>query len=149
VLKLSRITDYAVVVLSTMARAPHKQVTASQVAHDTAVPLPTVAKLLKALAHGNVLVSQRGAAGGYSLARAPERISVLDIIAALEGPVSLTACVDGNAGNCDREGLCPMRGNWDRVNGAIRTALRSVTLEDMANPALPVPPIHVSASAQA
>ncbi len=134
-LKLNRITDYAVVALSMMARAPDKLVTAVQLARDTAVPLPTVAKVLKELAHGGVLVSQRGAAGGYALARAPEAISVLEIIRALEGPVSLTACVEGSESNCDVESLCPMRGNWDRVNTVIRSALASLTLKDMAIPA--------------
>jgi FeS assembly SUF system regulator len=136
-LKLNRITDYAVVALSTMAREPGKQVTAPQLAHETAVPLPTVAKVLKELAQGGVLSSHRGAAGGYVLARAPEQITVLEIIRALEGPVSLTACVDGTEGNCDVESLCPMRGNWDRVNRAIRAALESVTLKDMAMAPLP------------
>lgn len=133
-LKLNRITDYAVVVLSMMARAPHKLATAPQLAQDTAVPLPTAAKVLNELAHGGILLSQRGAAGGYSLARAPEQISVLEIIRALEGPVSLTACVEGSEVNCDVEALCPMRGNWDRVNTAIRAALASLTLKDMAMP---------------
>jgi DNA-binding IscR family transcriptional regulator len=56
----------------------------------------------------------------------------LQIIRALEGPVSLTACVDGAEGDCNVESLCPMRGNWDRVNRAIRDALAGVTLADMA-----------------
>ena len=133
-LRLNRITDYAVVVLSQMARDPAKLVTATQLADDTQVPLPTVAKVLKSLVHGDVLVSHRGANGGYTLARMPDLISMLDIIRALEGPVSLTNCVDGAEGDCDVESLCPMRGNWDRVNDAIRAALQSVSLADMAMP---------------
>ncbi len=131
-LKLNRITDYAVVALSMMAREPDKMVTAQQLASETAVPLPTVAKVLKELAQGGVLTSHRGASGGYVLARLPDEITVLEIIRALEGPVSLTACVDGTEGNCEVETLCPMRGNWDKVNAAIRAALASVTLKDMA-----------------
>jgi FeS assembly SUF system regulator len=146
-LKLNRITDYAVVVLSRMARAPESMMTASQIAQETAVPLPTAAKVLKLLAQGNVLTSHRGAAGGYLLARPPEFITVLDIISALEGPVALTACVDGNEGNCGVEAICPMRGNWDRVNGAIRAALKNVTLEDMAKPRLGKLPVGSVASA--
>jgi FeS assembly SUF system regulator len=133
-LRLNRITDYAVVVLSQMAREPEKQVTAPQLADDTQVPLPTVAKVLKALVRGEVLVSHRGASGGYTLARAPQAITMLEVIRALEGPVSLTDCVDGAEGDCSVESLCPMRGNWDRVNDAIRGALQSVTLADMAMP---------------
>ena len=133
-LRLNRITDYAVVVLSQMAREPAKLVTAPQLADDTQVPLPTVAKVLKALVHGDVLVSHRGANGGYTLARGPKAITMLEVIRALEGPVSLTDCVDGAEGDCSVESLCPMRGNWDRVNDAIRRALQSVSLADMAMP---------------
>jgi len=135
-LKLNRITDYAVVVLAQMAREPGRLVTAPQLAHDSAVPMPTVAKVLKDLAREGVLVSERGAHGGYRLARPPGEITVLEIIRALEGPVSLTACVDGHEGACDVESLCPMRGNWDRVNRAIRSALEGVSLADMAVPAM-------------
>ena len=134
-LRLNRITDYAIVLLAQMAREPGRLVTAPQLAHESAVPLPTVAKVLKELARENVLVSERGAHGGYRLARAPGAITVLEIIRALEGPVSLTDCVDGTEGNCDVESLCPMRGNWDRVNRAIRAALDGVSLADMAVPA--------------
>jgi FeS assembly SUF system regulator len=102
-----------------------------QLAQESRVPQPTVAKLLKQLAQAGIVVSQRGPAGGYALARAAEAITVADVIAALEGPISLTACVDGAEGHCEVERLCPMRGNWDRVNRAIRAALESVTLADM------------------
>ena len=104
------------------------------------MPLPTVAKLLKDLTRERVLTSVRGAAGGYRLNGAPEDISVLRIIRALEGPISLTACVDGAVGGCVVESLCPMRGNWDRVNKAIGDALEGVSLADMAVPALPFSP---------
>ena len=134
-LRLNRITDYAIVVLAQMAREPDRLVTAPHLAQDSGVPLPTVAKVLKDLAREGVLASERGAHGGYRLARAPGEISVLQIVRALEGPVSLTACVDGTEGNCDVESLCPMRGNWDRVNHAIRAALESVSLAEMAVPA--------------
>jgi FeS assembly SUF system regulator len=133
-LKLNRITDYAIIVLARMAREPERLVTAPQLAQDSAVPLPTVAKVLKDLAREGVLRSERGVHGGYKLARAPAAITVLEIIRALEGPVSLTACVDGTEGSCDVETLCPMRGNWDRVNRAIRAALESVSLAEMAMP---------------
>ncbi|MGH7003853.1 MAG: SUF system Fe-S cluster assembly regulator [Alphaproteobacteria bacterium] len=136
-LRLNRITDYAIVVLAQMAREPQRLVTAPHLAHDSGVPLPTVAKVMKDLAREGLLVSERGAHGGYRLARAPGEITVLEIIRALEGPVSLAACVDGTEGNCDVEALCPMRGNWDRVNRAIRGALESVSLAEMA-----VPPKH-------
>ncbi len=136
-LKLNRLTDYAVVVMSQMTRSSDQVRTAPQISQDTGVPLPTVAKLLNTLAHERLIASHRGAAGGYSLERPPEQISVAEIIQALEGPIALTACVDGNTGCCDVESICPMRGNWDKVNKAIRNALSRVTLADMAAGPLP------------
>ena len=148
-LRLNRITDYAVVVLTQMVREPDGQVTAPQLSEDSNVPAPTVAKVLKALAKEGVLASQRGVHGGYRLARPAGDISMLEVIRALEGPVSLTACVDGAEGDCNVELLCPVRGNWDRVNTAIRSALADVTLEDMATPAMFGVPFHAAESAQA
>ena len=148
-LRLNRITDYAVVVLTQMVREPDKQVTAPQLSEDSSVPAPTVAKVLKALAKEGVLASQRGVHGGYRLARPAGDISMLEVIRALEGPVSLTACVDGAEGDCDVESLCPVRGNWDRVNTAIRGALADVTLEDMAIPAMFGVPFHTAEASPA
>jgi len=130
--KLNRLTDYGVVVLTQMARNPDDLRTAPQIAQDTGVPLPTVAKLLNALAHERLITSHRGAAGGYTLNHPAEAISVAEIVQALEGPIALTACVDGASGGCDVESLCPMRGNWDKVNKAIYGALSQVSLADMA-----------------
>lgn len=129
--RLNRLTDYAVVVLAQMARDRDTVRTAPHIAEETGVPVPTVAKVLNALARDGLIVSQRGAAGGYRLGRSPEEITVAEIIEALEGPIALTACVDGQVGHCESESMCPMRGNWDQVNGAIRTALNGVRLSDM------------------
>jgi FeS assembly SUF system regulator len=130
--RLNRLTDYGVVVLTQMSRNPNDLRTAPQIAQETGVPQPTVAKLLNALAHGQLIESHRGAAGGYTLRRSAEDISVAEIIQALEGPIALTACVEGGENDCDVASLCPMRGNWDRVNKAIHGALSAVTLADMA-----------------
>jgi len=130
--RLNRLTDYAVVVMAQMSHSGAPVRTAPQIAEDTGVPLPTVAKLMNGLAREGLVESHRGALGGYSLARAAERITVSEIIQALEGPIALTACVDGAAGHCESQSLCPMRGNWDKVNQAIRGALEGVTLADMA-----------------
>lgn len=151
-LKLNRITDYAVVVLAQMAREPETIVTAPQLSGESNVPQPTVAKLLKELSKAGVLTSHRGAAGGYALTRTPEKISMLEIVGALEGPVALTACVESSEDDCTVESLCPMRGNWNKVNSAIRTALQNVTLADMALPAMefgPAPGARQPAETQA
>lgn len=132
--RLSNLTDYAVVVMSAMARQSGAVQTVTQIADRTGVPAPTVAKLMKALVPAGLMVSHRGAAGGYVLARDPEAISIAEIIAALDGPIAITHCVDGAESTCGVERLCPMRGNWEKVNRAVRDALESVSLADMMAP---------------
>jgi FeS assembly SUF system regulator len=133
-LRLSRMTDYGVVIVGHLANQQGRTVTATDVASATGLTPATVSQVLKKLAHGALVVSHRGAHGGYSLARPPADITVAELIATFDGPVALTDCVDGTAGSCGVESLCPMRGAWDKVNTAIRTALESVTLADMLGP---------------
>jgi FeS assembly SUF system regulator len=133
-LKLNRMTDYAVVVLGRMARQPGLIQTAAHIAEGTAIPLPTASKLLKKMAGAALITSHRGVNGGYSLDRAAEAVCVVEIIEALDGPIALTACVDGAEDQCDVESLCPMRGNWNQVNSAIRTALENVSLAELIDP---------------
>lgn len=140
-LRLSKLTDYAVVVLTRLAHV-NELTTSPGVATTTGIPEPTVAKVLKALAQGGLVVSQRGARGGYRLARPLDAIPISDVIVALEGPIALTACVDGAQGACEAERLCPVRGRWDPVNDAIRGALSNITLADMGasvKPSWPAP----------
>ena len=137
-IRLNRLTDYAIVVLSQLSRDRASMRTAPQLAHETGVPLPTVAKILKSLTSDGIILSHRGANGGYVLSRRPEDITAAQIIASLEGPIALTACVEGSGGHCDVEQLCPMRGHWEKVNGAIRRALEDLTLAELAAPLAPV-----------
>ena len=141
-MQLNRLTDYAVIVLSYLARTPRTDggdnlagdfvlASSAQIAEETAIPSPTVAKLLKMLSKSDLVTSQRGIAGGYFLSRKPTEISVAEIIRAVEGPIALTACVDGNEGDCSSESFCAMRGNWDQVNRAVTDALESVSLVEM------------------
>ena len=135
-LRLSKLTDYAVVVLVRLETSDGVT-TSPCLAQETGIPEPTVAKVLKALAVAELVVSQRGARGGYRLARSLEEIPVARVIAAIDGPISLTACVDGAVGGCEAQGLCPVKGRWDPVNDAIRTALTRITLADMRPDSMP------------
>lgn len=130
-LRLSKLADYAVVVLIRLSTAGDCQ-TSPCIAAMTGLPEPTVAKVLKALATAGLVVSQRGARGGYRLAKSLSRVSVADVVAAIDGPIALTACTEGGAGNCEAEGLCPVRGRWDPVNQAVLEALTRITLADMS-----------------
>jgi Rrf2 family protein len=96
--------------------------------------MPTVSKILKLMAGSSLIESHRGVNGGYSLLKGADSVRVSEIIEALEGPIALTACVDGTTDQCTIEGSCPMRGNWNTVNDAIRTALSGVTLADLLDP---------------
>ena len=138
--RLNRLTDYAVVVMAQMSLSSERTNSAAHLAEATGIPLPTVAKLMNALARSDLVMSHRGAGGGYSLARPAHSITVADVIQAIEGPISIAACVEGSVEHCESEKLCPMRGNWQRVNDAIREALHSVSLSEMSMFELPLPP---------
>lgn len=132
--RINKLTDYAVVLLVDMARSQRVRA-AQDIATETGVPVPTVAKVMKALVRGGLVRSTRGASGGYTLARPAERIAVADMIEALEGPIAMTDCVAEAGEFCEREGSCPMAGHWTRVNRTVRDALKTVTLADMARDA--------------
>ncbi|CAG4926890.1 unnamed protein product [Acidocella sp. C78] len=135
-LRLSRLTDYAVVVLVRLAQAATVE-TAPAIAAGTGIPEPTVAKVLKGLAQSGLVLSQRGAHGGYRLGRPLSAIPIADVIVAIDGPIALTACVEGTGGACDSASLCPMAGRWGVVNDAISEALGAITLDDMQAASLP------------
>lgn len=133
-IRITKATDYGILLLSHFARRTDRVVlNAKDLAGQTRIPLPMVGKILKTLAHGGLLESHRGARGGYALARAPEQISLTQVISAIEGPVSLTECGEG-PGVCSLELLCPIQSNWMRINEALRQALSGVTLADIARP---------------
>jgi FeS assembly SUF system regulator len=133
VIRLNRMTDYGVVVMSQMSQHGG-MLTAPELAQATGLPMPTVSKLLKQLAKSGLVESHRGVHGGYSMARALEDINAMEIIEALDGPVALTDCVDGAEDMCNVQSLCPMRGGWDKVNKAVRKALTEVSLAELCPP---------------
>ncbi|MDH5410103.1 MAG: SUF system Fe-S cluster assembly regulator [Alphaproteobacteria bacterium] len=133
--KISKMTDYGVVVMAQLAQATDAVVTAPDLAAGAGLPAPTVAKILKRMTQGGLVTSHRGTNGGYALSRPATEISVADIIGALEGPVAVTACVDGATGDaCSVESLCLIRGCWDRVNAAVNRTLKSMSLAEIATP---------------
>ena len=133
-LKLSKLTDYATVILSYMAKDHTNMHAAQEVAEETGITQPTVSKILKLLVRAKVVTSVRGAKGGYLLARSPEKITVAAVINALEGPIALTECSASHK-HCDQASGCDIQGNWGLINQKIFNALESVTLADMIMPA--------------
>jgi FeS assembly SUF system regulator len=130
-LRISRLTDYATVVLATLAQEPERVQTATALAEGTRIALPTVSKLLKQLQRAKLVTSTRGLHGGYQLARPATQISAAVILDALEGPVALTDCAAGE-GHCDIEGNCRTGRVWQRLNMAIRRSLQDVSLAQLA-----------------
>lgn len=134
--RISKLTDYATVVLTLLAEQPQQVHSASDLAVRARLELPTVSKLLKPLAQAGLVESFRGASGGYRLARAASEITIAEIIRAMEGPLGVTEC-SVHEGACDHEAHCGVRGNWRRINEAVEAALRGIRLSDMLTPPAP------------
>jgi FeS assembly SUF system regulator len=134
VLRLSKLCDYAIVVLVHFARDGVSVRSAADVARSSRIPRPTVAKILKSLTSAGLLASARGASGGYRLSRPPEAISVSDIIAAMEEPLALTDCASAGPCDCRLERTCLVREHWRTINETVRQALGTLSLADLARP---------------
>lgn len=144
-LRLSKMADYGTVVLTGMVREPERNKSASEIAAAIHVPVPTVSKILKMLARAGLVTSVRGARGGYLLSRAPQAISLVDIIDAMDGPIGMTEC-SVTPGLCAQENGCAVRANWQRVNRIVLDALREITLDQMVQPvrqAQAAAPVHL------
>jgi len=146
-LRVSKLTDYATVVMTCLASSDRDEIlSAQQLAERAHLEVPTVSKLLKQLANAGLVESRRGVNGGYRLARDPHSISVADIVSAMEGPIGMTEC-SAHAGTCNHESHCGVRVNWQRISHAIRVALEGVTLADMISVSSRRPiaiPVHVA-----
>jgi len=132
--RVSRLTDYATVVMTCIAAHPDDVLSTVQIAEETRLELPTVSKLLKSLGHAGLVDSFRGVNGGYRLARPAHEISLAAIVEAMEGPLGMTECSLGD-GQCEREAQCGVRGSWQRINHVLDNALRAMSLADMLRPA--------------
>lgn len=138
-LRVTKLTDYATVVMTVMAAEPGAVLSASELAERAGLETPTVAKVLKPLAQSGLVAAFRGANGGYRLARSAEAIGLIDIVEALEGPLGMTEC-SVHAGTCGIERSCGVRANWRRINDVVIDALRGVTLAQMLAPPQPARP---------
>ncbi len=129
-IRISKLADYAVVILAEMSHAPATQ-SAASLAVAVGLAEPTVAKVLKILSKAELVTASRGATGGYQIARAAAQITAADIITAVDGPIGIVECTTGHESDCAFEKSCRMQANWGIVNTTIRSALTAVTLADM------------------
>lgn len=130
-LRIGKLTDYATLILATLAADPARLLNAGTLAERTHIAAPTVSKLLKQLHRAGLVNSVRGTHGGYQLARDPESISAAAILDALEGPIALTQCSAGS-GRCGIEHTCSVGRTWQRLSLAIRRSLGEVSLAQLA-----------------
>ena len=135
-MRLTSLADYAVVMMAAAARRPAgTRLSATLLAAETGVPLPTAQKLTGRLAAAGLLATARGTGGGFRLARAAEAISLADIVEAVEGPIAMTTCIDAERHLCALEGGCQVRPHMGLVNDALRGALAGVSLTRLAEQA--------------
>jgi FeS assembly SUF system regulator len=145
-LRISKLTDYATILLAHLADEGAGQRTAVELADGTGIGLPTVSKVLKELQRAGLVASTRGARGGYALARPAAEISAADILSAVEGPLGLTECAT-HPGQCGLESNCRVGGSWQRINVAIHRALEDVKLTHLTDHdgrAAPAPEVTIS-----
>lgn len=136
-LRVTKLTDYATVVLTALAAEPGTVLSASGLADRAGLEVTTVSKLLKPLAQAGLVESFRGVNGGYRLARSPDMIDLIEIVEAMEGPLAITECsVHGS--RCGIEKSCGVRASWRRINDVVVDALRDVTLAQLLAPAAPL-----------
>ena len=132
-MRLSNMADYAVVTMSAAARhCGSARTSATELAEETGIALPTTQKLVSVLSKAGLLRSARGSGGGIQLARPAAAITLADIIEAVEGPIAMTSCVDTGSHNCAMEGSCRVQPHWAVVNTAVRGALAEVSLTSLA-----------------
>jgi FeS assembly SUF system regulator len=129
-MRLSNLTDYAIITMCQAAtHCGDGRVSAAELANETGLPVPTVQRLVSKLTAASLLRSVRGAGGGLQLGRPAAAITVADIVEAVEGPIALVSCVEGEC--CDYEAGCNMKPHWPLINSKLRGALAEITLDDL------------------
>ncbi|HLB42277.1 MAG TPA: SUF system Fe-S cluster assembly regulator [Gammaproteobacteria bacterium] len=135
-LRISKLADYAMLIMGQMAKQQDVILSASLLAEVLHLTVPTVSKVLKMLSDANLVTSVRGAEGGYHLARPAHQVTVADVVVAIEGKLSMTECCQME-GLCNIESLCAMRENWLKINKMIHSMLSQLTIIDMSQPLTP------------
>lgn len=134
-IRMTRQSDYGIVLLATFAQeGQDSPLAARDLSERTHLPLPMVGKILKTLVRAGILTSQRGVHGGYQLSRPADKISVAEIITALEGAIGITECTGDEATNCNLLAMCAVKNNWEMINHVVRHALGGISLAQMAGP---------------
>lgn len=131
-LKVSKLADYAVLMSACMAQGQKKEKSATTISAETRLSLPTVRKILKILTKAGILYGRRGVEGGYQFATPDQDVSILDVVEAVDGPISLTECCAYEDYNCAVND-CIMRPHWSLINRVIKDTLAQYKIGQMAH----------------
>lgn len=132
-LRIGKLTDYAMLIISRLARSDGSVLSATVLAEAVHLPVPTVSKILKILSEAALVTSVRGSVGGYRLARPGNEITVANIITAMEGDFAVTECCE-MTNRCAINSVCTMRENWKKINKVVQSMLSGLTILDMLEP---------------
>tara|TARA_A100001011_G_C13875969_1_gene661010 strand:+ start:25 stop:480 length:456 start_codon:yes stop_codon:yes gene_type:complete len=131
-LKLNKMTDYALVCLGVLSQKSKIFMSAQDISNESGLPLTTVQKILKKLiATSDIIMGIRGANGGYKIKKSVDKISIVNVIEALDGPIKITSCVEGAKETCKSRSLCLLEGNWNKINKLIVQTLNNFSVEDL------------------
>ena len=130
-LRLSKKSDYALISMKHLAMRPDASSSAREISESYDIPLELLAKVLQRLVRARLLVSVQGTRGGYRLARQAALISVADVIQAVDGPVTVTACSEDDH-NCDQYTKCSIRDPLWKIKNRILESLNTVSVAEMA-----------------
>lgn len=133
-IRVSRMADYAVLLLCKMAREKKLIYSAHELSIGTSLPITTISKILTKLTKAEITKSVRGVSGGYKLSKEAKDISVGNIIDIIDGKVALTVCIEETNSSCDFASMCISHSNWQIINNAINNALNAVSIQEMAFP---------------
>ena len=131
-LRISKLTDYATIILSFLALDTTSVLSATRIAKEIHLSSPTVSKLLKIMQEAGLVRSFRGTGGGYQLARSAQEITLAEVVTAIEGNLAMTECCAATS-LCAIDKLCGLKDNWQMINKIILNALARVTLHDMTH----------------
>lgn len=129
-LRITKLTDYATLLLACLSKAPQRIHSASELAELARLELSTVSKVLKPLSHAGLVEAFRGSQGGYRLAKPAAQISLFAVVEAMEGRLGMTEC-SGEHSHCEHEPHCGIQGHWQKVNAVIADALRAVNIAEL------------------
>ena len=132
-LRITKMTDYAVLILANLALHDNKLLTAKEIASETHISLPTTQKILKKLNRKNLVISKQGASGGYSLDPETKKLSVATLLEKLDGDLSITQC-SSTDDQCEVEDFCNIGNAWQMINQRVQWALNDITLGDLIHP---------------